>query len=232
MIRSYPRAAVVAACAGVLVVAVVAPASAHQHRHVTGFETAVGWLEEPAYAGFRNAVYIRIEREVGGAAAGGEHSHTDGNTRPVEKASLQVEVLFGDETSTDKTEPMPLEPAFDEPGVFTAFIIPTRPGTYTFHIFGTVGNKAFDEFYTSGEAGANPDSEGTYNDVREPKEAQFPQQDPSAADLDSEVDAAIVAANDADGKAGTATILAIIAIIVAVLSGIAGMSFGKKKVTP
>ena len=229
MLRSIMRAGAIALVTAGLIVVSGSSASAHQGRHVGGFETTVGWIEEPAYAGFRNAVSIRIERAVGGGGEEADPGDEDANTRPVETAELRVEVLFGDETATDKTEPMPLEPAFGDPGHYRAFIVPTQPGTYTFHIFGTVGNKDFDEFYTSGEAGANERSEGTYNDMREPKEIQFPVPHLNPVELDSEIETAMVAASDADGKAGTATVLAIIAIVVGVLGGIAGMSFGKKK---
>lgn len=192
-------------------------ASAHQHRHVNGIDTTVGWLEEPAYAGFRNAVQIRLERQVGGGDDHGDddgHAHGEGDTKPVTNASLKVEVMFGLQDSSEKTEAMDLTPAFGVPGEYRAYLIPTQPGTYTFHIFGTVGTKEFDEYYTSGEAGENERSEGQYNDMREPTDVQFPAKAPSAVDLSNQVTAVADTADSADGTAGLAMILAIIGIVV------------------
>ena len=231
MRRTTFSAAVILALTGGLFFIGAPPASAHQHRPVGPFETTVGWLDEPAYAGFKNGVQFIIERPVGGADdhadEGDDHGH-ETETRPVENAELQVEVIFGLQDGEEKKEAMALEPAFGAPGEYHATLIPTKPGTYTFHIFGTVGKRDFDEYYTSGEAGANEESEGTYNDIREPRDVQFPVKAPSAPDLDEQVTIAAAAAQDADDAAGTALILAIIGIAVGVLGGIVGMSFGRK----
>lgn len=204
MLRSA-RSAVIVTVA-VALFALPATALAHQRRTVGNQTTVVGWLEEPAFAGFQNAVQFRV---------------ADADDEPVEDAQLQVEVLFGDETSDVKTEALPLEPAFGSPGEYHADIIPTEAGTYTFHIVGTIAGAEFDELYTSGEAGVDERSTGTYNDVREPTEVQFPAKYGSTAQLDQKLAAgterAMVVAEGADDAAGTATLLAIIALAVAVV---------------
>lgn len=219
MRRSTFSAAAVLALTGGLLLVGASPAGAHQRRPVGPFETTVGWLDEPAFAGFKNGVQLRIERPARGE---------EEEPRPVGNAELQVEVIFGLQDGDEQTEAMPLEPAFGSPGEYRATLIPTRPGTYTFHIFGTVGNRDFDEFYTSGEAGANEESEGTYNDVNEPTDILFPIQDPSNADLAERVSVAMTAADDADSSAGTALVLAVVGIVVGVLGGIVGTTLGRR----
>ena len=131
-----------------------ATAFAHENRKVGRLTAVVGWDVEPAIAGFQNAVGISLE----GPGA--------------ESAELEVTVIFGD---GETTEPLPLEPAFDDPTYYTATIIPTRPGEYTFEIFGDVGGDSFDESFTSGE--------DTFDDVRNPSDLEFPIKDPTRGEL-------------------------------------------------
>jgi hypothetical protein len=203
------------AALGFLVVALVSPALAHEEREFDGHTLVVGWLEEPAFAGFKNAMQFIV-------------SHGDGD--PVTGAELEVEIVFGDADADERTEPMPLEPAFGTPGEYHAFLIPTRPGTYTFHVSGTLeGNEQLDETFTSGEQ--------TFDDVHEPADVQFPAQDPSTGELAEAVtrlqtrlasaqeqvtgstEALATArseAEDAADAASLARLLAIIALVAAV----------------
>ena len=215
MLRAF-----VAIAASALSLAIAAPAFAHMHREVGRFETTVGWVEEPAFGGFRNAVQISIARP---AAGGDEHAEGEEDPgTPVTDAKLQVEVIFGGPDGTTKTEGLELAPAFGSPGEYQAFLIPTEPGTYTFHIFGTIGDTEFDEMYTSGEDGPVEGDTGQYHDIREPTDVQFPVKAPSNADLDEKVDteATRVAAlaSSADDSAGTATILAIVGVALGALA--------------
>jgi hypothetical protein len=223
-------AAIIASVASAVLVMSATPAHAHQHRAVGPFDTTVGWVEEPAFAGFRNAVHFaveRVDRADDHGAEADDQGHAEG--RPVTNAELKVEVIFGLQDGTEKTDALDLEPAFGNPGEYRAFLVPTQPGTYTFHIFGTVGSRDFDEYYTSGEAGANDESEGTYNDMREPRDIQFPVKAPSQVELAAALDDARAAADSADSSASTATLLAIIALALAALAGIAGMAAGRRK---
>lgn len=150
----------------VISLGLAAPALAHEVREIGALVFVVGWGEEPAYSGFKNAVEIILER----------------GDEPVEGAKLEVEVIFGEKESDIVSDPLVLEPAFGAPGEYRASLIPTRPGTYTFHVTGTVpgGGGKVNEFFTSGE--------DTFDDVRDPAEAQFPAKDPTAGQLAAAVE--------------------------------------------
>ena len=156
---------VVAAAAGLLLLP-IGSASAHEHRVVGNVAMVVGWGNEPTYAGYLNAAEISLSEP-------GPSEEEEGP--PISDAELQVDVIFGDETSTTSTGPLPMEEAFSEPGVFEADLIPTRPGTYTFHFTGTVAGQEVDEFFTSGE--------DTFSEVNVPADIQFPEKDPTVGEL-------------------------------------------------
>lgn len=141
-----------------IAMAVIQPAGAHEGRETGGYTAVVGWANEPAYTGFPNAVNISLSDSAG---------------EPVEGLGdgLQVEVLFGDET----TGLMPLEAAFDEPGLYQADMIPTRAGTYAFHFTGTIGSEPYDETFTSGD--------DTFDQPKNTAEVSFPAQDPTNGEL-------------------------------------------------
>jgi hypothetical protein len=207
MRRVRDGAVALAAAAAIALALLAAPAAAHEQRHVNGNDVVVGWLEEPAFAGFLNAVQFIATR-------GGQ---------PVEDARLEVEVVFGDPAGEERTDPMPLEPAFGAPGKYHATLIPTRPGRYTFHVTGTMDGPV-DELFTSGPQ--------TFDDIEEVSGVQFPAQDPSAGELgeavtqlqeqldearaaETELAAAREDAASAENAAGLARILAIAAAVAA-----------------
>jgi hypothetical protein len=192
----------VIALSGLLVTASPPPALAHEHVQVGGHEIVIGWLEEPAFAGFKNAVQLIAT-----------HKH-DGD--PVRGAKLQVEVIFGDRNGTEKMGPLDLAAAFGTPGEYHAFLVPTRPGTYTFHVTGSLSkNEPIDRFFTSGEQ--------TFDDIRDPGAVQFPANDPTAGELSQKIDrvdgrlasvqqAADSAALSAKEAADSARLLAIVGL--------------------
>jgi hypothetical protein len=134
-------------------------ASAHEEKQVGKVTLEIGWAQEPAFAGLPNAVQLSLRM--------GEE--------PVEKAALTAVVVFGEPDATTRTDPLPLDPVAGAPGEYRAFVIPTRPGTYTFEITGKVGGKNIDETFTSGKQ--------TFDEVLNPGEAQFPEQDPTQGEL-------------------------------------------------
>jgi hypothetical protein len=210
MSKSY-RHRIIAATTVALIVAVPGTATAHETRNVGDHEVVVGWSNEPAFAGFGNEVQVII---------------THGR-QPVEEAELEAVVAFGEEDSNVTTDPIPLEPAFDTPGEYLGYIIPTRPGTYSFHVTGTVEGEEFDETFTSG-----PD---TFGDIENPTAVEFPEQDPTRGEiagavdqitgridaLRTEVAAATEEANDPDPLtmwiAIGAGVVAVIALVVALI---------------
>jgi hypothetical protein len=185
-----------------LVVIGAGPALAHEHRHVGSYELTVGWTDEPSIAGFQNGVQLFVANPDGTA---------------VEDAKMQVEIIFGQPDGTEKTQPMDMEPSDENPGEYDAFLIPTRPGTYTFHLTGTIGTQNVDEVFTS--------SDTTFDDVEEPSSLQFPAKDPSAGQLSDKIDrvdsraaSAQDAASSAKSSSTTATIFGVVGLVVAIVA--------------
>ncbi|HEV8571662.1 MAG TPA: hypothetical protein VGR49_01275 [Actinomycetota bacterium] len=139
-------------------------AFAHEERPVGDLELEVGWLEEPALAGFKNGVQVIASRS-------GE---------PVEGGRLQVVLIFGGKNGDTRSEPLSVQPVPERPGQYFAAVIPTRPGQYTFHLTGRLGGKRIDEIFTSGPR--------SFDDVRNPTEAEFPTRDPTPAELADRLD--------------------------------------------
>lgn len=192
-----------------------APAAlAHEHRTVGPIEMTVGWADEPTYAGFKNGVQLLLKDKAG---------------KPITDLgdTLKVEVIFG----TQKTAALPLERAFGKsfgtPGDYRAAIVPTRPGNYTFHFTGTIGDQKIDQSFTT--------SDTTFDPVQEPTAIEFPVKDPSTADLAGRIerigpraDAAQSAAGDARNAASQARTLAIAGIVVGAAGVVAGLTKGRK----
>jgi hypothetical protein len=222
--RNGAARTMLAAAVGLAMILIPArPAAAHEQRDVGRLSLVVGWSGEPTYAGFLNEVQLFItERGRGGEEEG----------PPVEDADMQVQVLFGGEDAEQATEPLPMEPAFDSPGEYLAPIIPSRPGTYTFHFTGEAGGQEIDELFTSGPQ--------TFSDVGVPADIQFPAQDPTAGDLAraiaetrSDTSQVRAAAEEARGDVSTARTLAIVGIVLGVLGLIAGgVALARRRTAP
>ncbi len=186
-------------------------ALAHEHRQVGRVEMTVGWADEPAYAGFKNAVQLLLKDRSG---------------KPITDLgdTLRIEVIFG----SQKTGLLPLQPTFDPDtglgiaGEYDAAIIPTRPGTYTFHFVGSIhGQKVNESFATS---------EKTFDPVANAMEIEFPAKDPSIGEmtgwlgrLGTRVDAAQTAARDAGGAAAQSKTLAVAGIVLGAVGIVVGL---------
>src|ERR1041385_8968957 len=115
------------AAAATMSLAIVHPASAHVVNPFGPLSVALGWLHEPAYVGFDNAVQVIVKQ---GDTAVSDLTNKD----------LTVEVSLGNQ----KMGAMPLVPTADPdtglgtPGEYVMHFIPTTPGNYTFHIKGAV----------------------------------------------------------------------------------------------
>lgn len=147
------------------------PAAAHESREVDRFTFVVGFIAEPAYTYVPNAVSLSI-------------TETE-SEEPFEDLgdSLQVDVTFGEETFTST-----LRPQFGEPGLYRADFVPSRPGQWTFHFYGTVGDVQVDETFISGPE--------TFNDVQSLSEESFPAQDPSVGELAERLDQELARMNE------------------------------------
>jgi hypothetical protein len=160
------RVAVVLMAASTVLLLPAAQANAHEVREVDDLTFVVGWSNEPAYAGFGNEVQVIV-------------SETQGE-RPVEDGDLQAEVTFGEPGAGVTSDALTLDPAFDTPNEYLGYIIPTRPGTYSFQVTGSVGGQDIDETFTSGPE--------TFDDVNNPTAAEFPEQDPTRGELAGALD--------------------------------------------
>ncbi len=160
----------VVALAAMLALLVVVPmgADAHEPRVVGdgNYTMTVGFLNEPAYLGLENGLFLTVI-QIGGANA------------PVEdlQNTLQAEVIFGGSTMT-----LTLTPIEDAPGRYVSRFIPTRTGDYTFHITGMIGDKPIDQEFRS-----SPD---TFDSIRPASAAQFPDPVPAGSDLAAAIDSA------------------------------------------
>ena len=156
-----------AACAaGVcLVLLVSALAEAHVVQQWGAYSVAMGWWQEPTYVGVQNAVQVIVKDASGNPVA------------DLASGDLQVVVSIAGQS----TAALPLDPSLDpdtglgRPGEYLAWLIPTVPGDYTFHLSGSIHGQPVDETYTS--------SDQTFNPVEDATAAQFPLKLPSQTEL-------------------------------------------------
>jgi hypothetical protein len=184
----------------IALVLTVGLASAHEHKTVGDYTLTVGFLNEPSIDEQPNGLDFRVAQGTGDSA------------KPVEglASTIKAEVKFGGQTM-----PLTLSPVFNVPGSYKANFIPTAPGTYTFHISGTINNTPVDETFVSG-----PD---TFSDVEDASAMQFPTKVDSVAAVSQ-------TAHDAGDTADSARLFGIIGIVVGVLgliAGIAGMMMAR-----
>ena len=192
-----------AASALTLVMLTAAPAFAHEGRKLGDLEMEVGWGTEPALAGQPNSALVLLVHH-------GEPVVDLGDT-------LEFEVTFGDQTQQFPIEPF-FEPGeFGTPGDYRAWFIPTRPGQYMFHFFGTIDGEEVDETFTPGPGG--------FEEVESPRSIQFPEQEPTTGELAERIDREVprltssigdvqAAANTAADDASSAKTFGLIGVIV------------------
>ncbi len=107
---------------------------AHEGRIVGNYEIIFGWRIEPAYVGVFNGPEITITNH-----------ETDAPRRDAEQ-TLTLTVQFGPQSL-----PLRLFPVANEPGHYTADLIPTLPGDYTFILTGRLGDLEVNETFTSAD---------------------------------------------------------------------------------
>jgi hypothetical protein len=187
----------------VLASGLIAPVvSAHVEKESGRFRVELGWGVEPPLVGGDNFVQVEVADSAGRPVA-------------VPPGALAVEVTYGASAVT-----LPLAPA-EAPGELRAELVPTRPGTYAFHVSGTVGGHSLDV-----AAGC---SDATFECVEEASGAEFPVKDPSSGELAQrllrESERVRQAADDADSARSIAVValaLAAAALATAVGVGLRG----------
>jgi hypothetical protein len=213
--RPFLRYATAIAVAFGLILAAASAAAAHVVEQVGPYSVALGWLDEPAYVGAQNAVQVIVK---------------DANGDPVaDLASGDLTVVVS--TGSQQTDAMPLDPSFDEDtglgrqGELLAWLIPTAPGDYTFHLTGSIHGQAVDETATS--------SDTTFDAVKGAADAEFPTKLPSldelstrADRLDSRIGTASDASRAAQAAASSARDDASRALVAGAAIGGAGVILG------
>lgn len=210
------RALVAASLVATVVLVAAPPAFAHEQRQVGNYQFTVGWEVEPTYTGVLNAVQLFLKDNKGDPV-------DDLGTPP----TLHVTASTGNQTSPA----LDLEPSFDPDtglgthGEFDAPLIPTAPGTYSFHFTGTINGQTVDQTFKS--------SDSTFDNVVDPTAIEFPSQTPSnaalatnASRLTTRVGTAVSDASSAHNTARTAETLAVVALVVGAALGLGGIWFG------
>ncbi|MFN2519701.1 MAG: hypothetical protein ABR525_01505 [Candidatus Limnocylindria bacterium] len=140
-------------------------AAAHERRTVGPYTFVVGWLVEPSFVGEMNALDLTVTETS--------------SSKPLDglEKTLQAEIVAGGNAATLT---LPLAARFGLAGRYQAQVLPTRPGDYTFHIFGTAGSTKVDERFESGP--------GRFGSVETTSAVQFPAKQVSADDLSTRLD--------------------------------------------
>ena len=254
---------------------------AHEGREVSEYRFNVGWIDEPAYEGFKNGVEVRVTKVAQGNGMPSEHEeqsmstneegdhHGDGDDEddssmsedeghdqdasagmfmgqgmggqhggdaPVAslEETLHVEVTH---VASEASRVLDLYADPNEPGRYTAALIPTTPGVYQFRVFGEVEGTPVDQAFLSKGAG------GGFDDIRPSDSLQFPEQLSGPRELESAVrgalntaqqaeDAALAASSADDNRGSSVSILTIVAIVLGALglaSGVGGAVFALKR---
>jgi len=169
-------------------IVVATPAFAHDKKAVGPVHLVIGWGTEPAVSGSRNSIDVDVVDSGGKPAADAT-------------AQLSVQVTFGDQSVL-----LPLLPSGDRSGRYRAWIVPTRAGTYTFHISGTVKGQLIDVSSTC--------SGTTFDCVVDGTDMQFPAKDPSPAQLADRLSRSLPRAERAIEAATRAWWMSVAAIVL------------------
>ena len=166
--------------------------SAHEKKNAGSLVVTIGWSDEPAFSGARNAIEIDVADGAGKGVADPD-------------AALTVEVTFGSERVT-----LPLAPVTQEPGKYRAWLVPTRAGVYAFHVSGTIRRQAVDVTSTC--------SDKTFECVGDSGALHFPARDPSPGQLADRIARTAPRADAAVGRANSARQLSLAALVVSALA--------------
>ncbi len=164
-------------------------ASAHGRTTVGDYELVIGFHNEPAYQGEPNGLDLFI-------------TNTKTN-QPVNDLAdtLQAEIIFG----SAKKE-LEVRPQFGRDGAYTADILPTEAGDYTWHIWGDIEGTAVDVSMASGPE--------TFGAVEAKGAVAFPAAEATPAELRAQAAAAAGTARTALIVGGIGSVLGLIGTVV------------------
>ncbi len=167
-------------------------ASAHERRTVGKYQFVVGFINEPAYLNFPNAIDLRV-------------TNTESN-KPVEglEKTLKAEVIFG-----GKTMPVELQTRFNQPGAYAGYFVPTKAGAYIFHFTGDIEGFKIDEKFETGP--------GRFEEPEDTTQLQFPEKLAAPLDMAAQLKTAQDAASSAQTLAYAGIAVGALGVILGAL---------------
>jgi hypothetical protein len=162
-------------------------AFAHGRTQVGDYELVIGFHNEPAYQGEPNGLDLFVTNMTTNEPVNGLEE------------TLQVEIIYG----ASKQE-LPLRAQFGQDGAYTADVLPTEAGDYTWHIWGEIEGTPVDVSMTS-----SPD---TFGSVEPKNEFAFPAAEPTVQELREQTQLAL-----------TVGIVGAVLGVIGVIFGILGM---------
>lgn len=192
MSRISRRIALALLLAVLLIPFTASVARAHGHTEVGDYEIVIGFHNEPAYQGEPNGLDLFVTNKKTG-----EKVNDLADT-------LKAELIFG----SAKKE-LKVEAQWGEDGAYTAYVLPTQAGDYTWHIWGDIKGTPIDVSMTS-----SPD---TFSSIEAKSTVAFPAAEATPAELQAQVAAAQQAAQVALIVGVLGAVLGVAGIVVGVL---------------
>jgi hypothetical protein len=140
---------------------------AHGQTTVGDYALEIGFHIEPPYVGEPNGLDLFVT-----------NTKTNEKVNGLEK-TLSVEIIRGSHKRT-----LELYPQAEQDGAYTADLVPTEAGDYTWHVWGQIEGTAVDVSMTSA-----PD---TFDPVKSKSDASFPAAEPGVADLQAQANTALI----------------------------------------
>jgi hypothetical protein len=170
VLTRFRSALIAGPVAGSLLLSLAPVVTAHGHTSASGFNFVIGWSGEPALIGQPNGVQLFVYDAD-------EKPITD---IPADAISVVVSTAGQDSSSLSLAPAFDVEEGFGTPGEYSADIIPTAPGEYTFHFTGTIHDKAIDVSMSSGDE--------TFDGMVAPADLEFPVKQPTLTEVGTRLD--------------------------------------------
>ena len=165
-------------------------ASAHGKTTVGDYDLEIGFHDEPVVVGMPNSLDLFVTNSKTGEKVNNLQD------------TLTAELIFGPSKKTFK-----LEPQEGQDGAYTAFVIPTAVGDYTWHITGNINGTPVDVSMTS-----SPD---TFNSAEAASVYAFPGAGASAQDPVSQ---AMTNSNTALLVGGSGLVVGLIGLVIGLVA--------------
>jgi hypothetical protein len=202
MSRSILRAST----ALILLALLITPLSAFAHEEVEAgnYVFEIGWMNEPVIVGQPNGLYLFITPKAESEHTEGEEDHHAAEGVTGAESTLKFTIEYG-----SISQSYDLRPVRDQAGVYTADLIPTREGQYTFRFSGAINDEAVDVTFEPEE-------------VESADKLAFPEPVSSPADLAAQLAVA-------QAQASTAQLIAIVGVVLGAIGGGIGVYALMKK---